>query len=209
MVIDLDKCIGCQACSVACRMENNIPFAGEEQALQDRAIFWNQVYTHVEGEYPDTRATIIPRPCFHCEHPPCVKVCPVGATYKDEETGLVLQRYDRCIGCRYCTVACPYGARYFNWYDPEWPETLEQYQSPDVPIRPKGIVEKCLFCVHRLEKGLPVPACNQACATGARYFGDLDDPDSEVAQLARSPRAFKLLEDLGTEPNCIYLKEGL
>jgi len=209
MVIDLDKCIGCQACSVACRMENNVPFAGAEQALQDRAIFWNQVFTHVEGEYPDVRASIIPRPCFHCENPPCVKVCPVGATYKDEETGLVLQRYERCIGCRYCTVACPYGARYFNWYDPEWPETTEQYQSPDVPIRPKGIVEKCLFCVHRLEKGLPVPACNQACATGARYFGDLDDPDSEVAQLARSPRAFRLLEDLGTEPNCIYLKEGL
>jgi len=209
MVIDLDKCVGCQACSVACRMENNVPFAGEEQADLGRAIFWNEVFSHVEGEYPNVKAAIIPRPCFHCEKPPCVKVCPVGATYKDEETGLVLQRYERCIGCRYCTVACPYGARYFNWYAPKWPDGMDRYQNPDVPLRPKGIVEKCLFCVHRLEKGLPIPACNQACATGARYFGDLDDPDSEVAQLARSPRAFRLLEELGTEPKCIYLKEGL
>lgn len=209
MVIDLDKCIGCQACSVACRMENNVPFAGEEQANLGRAIFWNEVFSHVEGEYPNVKLAIIPRPCFHCENPPCVKVCPVGATYVDEETGLVLQDYNRCIGCRYCTVACPYGARYFDWYAPRWPEGMDRYQNPDVPLRPKGIVEKCLFCVHRLEKGLPIPACNQACSTGARYFGDLDDPDSEVARLAHSPRAFRLLEDLGTEPKCIYLKEGL
>ena len=205
MVIDLDKCTGCQACTVACRMENNVPFAGQELTEADRAIFWNEVLTHIEGEYPNVKATIIPRPCFHCENPPCVKVCPVGATYKDEESGLVLQRYDRCIGCRYCTVACPYGARYFNWYQPKWPEGTQAYQNPDVPLRPKGVVEKCLFCVHRL----PIPACVQACSSGARFFGDLDDPNSEVAQLARSPRAIRLLEDLGTEPNCIYLKEGL
>jgi molybdopterin-containing oxidoreductase family iron-sulfur binding subunit len=129
----------------------------------------------------------------------------VGATYRDEESGLVLQLYDRCIGCRYCTVACPYGARYFNWYAPVFPAGTERYLNPDVPVRPKGVVEKCLYCVHRL----PIPACVQACSSGARYFGDLDDPDSEVATLARSPRAIRLLEDLGTEPNCIYLKEGL
>jgi len=205
MVIDLDKCTGCQSCSVACRMENNVPFAGKELADAGRAIFWNEVFTHIEGEYPDVKATIIPRPCFHCESPPCIKVCPVGATYVDEENGLVLQRYERCIGCRYCAVACPYGVRYFNWFEPEWPETTEHYQNPDVPLRPKGVVEKCQYCVHRL----PIPACVQACSSGARYFGDLDDPDSEVAQLARSPRAIRLLEDLGTEPKCIYLKEGL
>jgi molybdopterin-containing oxidoreductase family iron-sulfur binding subunit len=209
MVIDLDKCIGCQACSVACRLENNVSFVGPDEASAGRAVFWNEVFSHTVGEYPNVTTTIVPRPCFHCENPPCVKVCPVGATYRDEETGLVLQRYERCIGCRYCTVACPYGARYFNWRRPQWPEGMEQYQNPDIALRPMGIVEKCLFCVHRLEKGLPIPACNQACATGARYFGDLDDPDSEVARLARSPRAFRLLEDLGTEPNCIYLKEGL
>jgi Fe-S-cluster-containing hydrogenase component 2 len=121
MVIDLDKCIGCQSCTAACRAENNVPFAGPEQAEQGRAIFWHEVLFRIEGEYPHVSATIIPRPCFHCENPPCVKVCPVGATYKREEDGLVLQRYERCIGCRYCAVACPYGVRYFRWYDEEWP----------------------------------------------------------------------------------------
>jgi len=202
MVIDLDKCTGCQACTVACRMENNVPFAGKESADGGRAIFWNEVVVQIEGEYPHVKATIIPRPCFHCDKPPCVKVCPVGATYVDEENGLVLQRYERCIGCRYCAVACPYGARYFNWAQPRWPAGMERYQNPNVPLRPRGIVEKCLYCSHRL----PMPACVQACSSGARYFGDLADPESEVAELARSPRAVRLLEDLGTEPKCIYLK---
>jgi molybdopterin-containing oxidoreductase family iron-sulfur binding subunit len=208
MVIDLDRCVGCQACSAACQSENNVPFVGQKQAELGRAVFWNEVIYHIEGEYPRVKATIVPRPCFHCENPPCVKVCPVAATYKREEDGLVLQRYERCIGCRYCVVACPYGARYFNWYVPEWPEGMDRYQNPDVPVRSVGIVEKCTFCIHRLEKDLPIPACNQACPAGARYFGDLDDPDSEVSQLARSPRAFRLLEDLGTEPRVFYLKEG-
>ena len=101
-------------------------------------------------------------------------------------------------------MACPYGVRYFNWRRPEWPAGTERYQNPNVLLRPKGIVEKCLYCNHRL----PMPACNQACSSGARYFGDLADPESEVAQLARSPRAFRLLEDLGTQPNCIYLRGG-
>jgi Fe-S-cluster-containing dehydrogenase component len=208
MVIDLDKCVGCQSCSAACRAENNVPFVGPEQAELGRAAFWTDVIYHIEGEYPHVKATIVPRPCLHCENPPCVKVCPVGATYKREEDGLVLQRYERCIGCRYCAVACPYGVRYFTWYAPKWPEGMDRYQNPDVPLRPKGIIEKCTFCVHRLEEGLPIPACNQACPADARYFGDLNDPNSEVSQLARSPRAFRLLEDLGTEPNVFYLKEG-
>lgn len=208
MVIDLDKCIGCQSCTAACRAENNVSFVGPEEAELGRAIFWNEVIFDIEGEYPHVKARIIPRPCFHCENPPCVKVCPVGATYKRQEDGLVLQRYERCIGCRYCTVACPYGVRYFRWYDAEWPEGMDRYQNPDVPVRPRGIVEKCSFCVHRLAEGLPIPACNQACPTGARYFGDLDDPHSEVSQLARSPRAMRLLEELGTEPHVFYLKEG-
>jgi molybdopterin-containing oxidoreductase family iron-sulfur binding subunit len=185
-------------------MENNVPFAGKEMTAAGRAIFWKEVFTHIEGEYPDVKATIIPRPCFHCDNPPCVKVCPVGATYVDKENGLVLQRYERCIGCRYCAVACPYGVRFFNWFDPEWPAGTDRYQNPDVPLRPRGIIEKCLYCRHRL----PIPACVQACSSAARYFGDLDDPNSEVTQLAQSPRAFRLLEDLGTEPKCFYLQEG-
>lgn len=203
MVIDLDRCVACQACTAACRAENNVAFAGPDDAELGRAIFWHEVLSEVEGEYPNVRGTFIPRPCMHCENPPCVRVCPVGATYVNEE-GLVLQRYERCIGCRYCMVACPYAARYFNWGAPEYPSGMDRYLNPDVPLRPRGIVEKCSFCSHRL----PVPACNQACPGNARNFGDLDDPNSVVSELARSPRAFRLLEDLGTEPKVYYLREG-
>ena len=203
MVIDLDRCVACQACSAACRAENNVPFSGPAESELGRAIFWHEVLSEVEGEYPNVRGNFIPRPCMHCENPPCVRVCPVGATYQNDE-GLVLQRYERCIGCRYCMVACPYAARYFNWGAPDIPEGMQRYLNPDIPIRPKGIVEKCTFCSHRL----PVPACNQACPGNARTFGDLDDADSVVSELARSPRAFRLLEDLGTEPKVYYLREG-
>ena len=234
MVIDLDKCTACQACTVACLAENNVPFAGPEQTAMGRAIFWHKVLADVEGEYPHVRAGFIPRPCMHCDDPPCVKVCPVGATYVRED-GLVMQDYDRCIGCRYCTVACPYTVRSFNWYAPRWPVPMEQYLNPDLgpplptggrggpDVRPKGVVEKCTFCVHRLEKAKRkakeegreltdaeltlLPACNQTCPASARYFGDLDNPKSTVSRLARSARAFRLLEDLGTEPKVYYLAE--
>jgi molybdopterin-containing oxidoreductase family iron-sulfur binding subunit len=167
--------------------------------------------------------TFIPRPCQHCDNPPCVKVCPVKATYKDEE-GIVRVDYERCIGCRFCTVACPYQVRYFNWYEPEWPESLKEHLNPDPEVapRPKGVVEKCTFCIQRLRKAREsaeaegrafeatdfTPACVQTCTGNARYFGDLDDPDSLVSQLAASPRAFRLLEDMGTRPKVYYLKRG-
>jgi len=149
-------------------------------------------------------------------------VCPVGATYVDDE-GIVRMDYQRCIGCRYCTTACPYAIRYFNWYAPEYPAGQDRYLNPSVPVRPVGVVEKCTFCVHRLDQAkreaaaqgreltdadvVLLPACNEACPASARYFGDLDDPDSTVSRLSRDPRAFKLLEDLGTEPKVIYLAE--
>lgn len=235
MVIDLDKCTACQACTVACLAENNVPFAGPEEAGMGRAIFWQEVMREVEGEYPNVRATYIPRPCMHCENPPCIKVCPVGATYLRED-GLVMQDYDQCIGCRMCMAACPYDIRYFNWGNPQWPEPMERHLNPDQgppqptrgrggpAVRGRGVVEKCTFCVHRLERAtrkaqlenrelaeqevVLLPACNQTCPASARYFGDLDDPKSTVSQLAHGPRAFKLLEDLGTEPKVTYLKEG-
>ena len=145
------------------------------------------------------------------------------ATYKNEE-GLVVVDYTRCIGCRMCTVACPYAVRYFNWYEPQWPPALKAHLNPDPETapRPKGVVEKCTFCVQRLRKAREkaaaeggvfvatdyIPACVQTCTGHARYFGDLDDPASLVSKLAHSPRAFRLLEELGTEPKVYYLKQG-
>ena len=224
MVIDLDKCTACQACTVACQAENNVPFAGPDETGLDRSKHWHDVVADVkeEGEYPSLHVRFIPRPCMHCAEPPCVKVCQVGATYVDEE-GIVRMNYQRCIGCRYCTTACPYTVRYYNWYAPEYPERYGDYLNPNVPVRPVGVVEKCTFCIHRLEQAkqeaaaqgreltdadlVLLPACNQACPASARYFGDLDDPESTVSRLAHSPRAFCLLEDLGTEPKVYYLVE--
>jgi molybdopterin-containing oxidoreductase family iron-sulfur binding subunit len=207
MVIDLDKCVACQGCSIACRFENNTPAAAPKEALKGRAIRWNDVFsmpvnpTEETGEYPNVQTRYITRPCMHCENPACIKVCPVQATYKDEE-GLVHQNYDRCIGCRFCTVACPYGVRYFNWHKPEWEGSLAEYRSPDrlagagdlegPAVRPVGVVEKCTFCVQRLHKA-------QARAQAESREFRADD---------YSPRAFRLQEEAGTHPKVIYLVEG-
>ena len=237
MVIDLDKCVACQGCSIACRFENNIPVVSPEEAEMGRDMRWNDVFpnpinpTEDTGEFPDVQTRYLTRPCMHCENPPCVKVCPVQATYIDEE-GLVRQNYERCIGCRFCTVACPYGVRYFNWFEPEWTPEMAHHLTPDKvvgddslegpAVRVRGIVEKCTFCIQRLFKARDraiaegrdfrpdeyVPACVQTCTGKARFFGDLDDPDSTVSMLATSPRAFRLLEDVGTKPKVIYLREG-
>jgi Fe-S-cluster-containing dehydrogenase component len=237
MVIDLDKCVACQACSIACRFENNTPAVKPDQAFKGRAVRWNDVFpmpvngAEENGEYPNVTTRYMTRPCMHCDNPPCIKVCPVQATYADDE-GLVRQNYARCIGCRFCTVACPYGVRYFNWHEPEWEESLVEYLNPDrietrgavegPAVRSVGIVEKCTFCLHRLEKARAraeaegrdfrpdeyVPACVQTCTGKARFFGNLEDPHSTVSLLAKSPRAYHLLEDVGTHPKVIYLHEG-
>ena len=237
MVIDLDKCIACQACSIACRMENNTPVVSPEEAKNGRSILWNDVFplpvnpTEATGEYPNVKLRYATRPCMQCENPPCVKVCPVQATFIDEN-GIVRQNYNRCIGCRFCTVACPYGVRYFNWEAPQWDGALKEHLNPDQlrvkdslegpAPRPLGVVEKCTYCVHRLEKAKAraeaegrefraddyVPACVQTCTGKARYFGDLDDPNSTVSQLAKSPRAFQIFEESGAHPKTLYLREG-
>ena len=163
---------------------------------------------------------LLPMPCFHCENPPCVKVCPVNATYQNDE-GLVVQIWDRCIGCRYCTVACPYERRSFNWTHTEWPEEHRNFMNPDVALRPEGVVEKCTFCSHRIRKAREearlddrvledeelqdLPACAESCAAEAIVFGDLNDPESRVSRMAASPRSSRLHEHLGTQPKVFYL----
>lgn len=220
MVIDLDKCTGCGDCMAACKLENNIAIVSPEEANEGRVMFWMDMITVYEGEYPNVKVRRLPKPCFHCDNPPCVKVCPVHATYKNEE-GLVGQIYHRCIGCRYCMAGCPYSAKVFNWYEPNWPVELKTCFNPDVPVRMKGVVEKCSFCAHRLIKvkenadlevrdiydGEYFPACGESCPTNAIYFGDLENKDSKVYELSRSTRAFKEYEDLGTEPKVIYLSK--
>jgi len=220
MVIDLNKCNACQACAVACRSENNVPNPDPVAATQARTIHWLRLVTETQGEYPDTSVRELPMPCLHCDNPPCIKVCPVGATQISAE-GIVGQIFARCIGCRYCTTACPYTVRYFNWFKPQWPEPMESYQNPDVSVRPKGVVEKCTLCSHRRQQARErarweqrelaqddyIPACVEACPAKAMVFGDLDNPDSAVSRLRHDRRAFALLEDLGTEPKVTYLRK--
>ena len=222
MVIDLDKCTGCGACMVACQAENNIaPVTDGSNKL--RTLTWMLIYELSNGkDFPEHDIAYLPRPCMQCGKPSCSTVCPVVATTKDEEGGIVSQIYPRCIGCRYCMAACPYHARYFNWFDPVWPEGMEKTLNISTSVRPRGVVEKCTFCHHRfaaakekaraegrdpmkLEEGEYIPACVEACPTGAIVFGDLNNPEHKVAKLAKSKYAFRLLERLGTEPQVYYL----
>jgi len=216
MVIDLDRCTGCESCVLACKAENNVPAVGATEAEKGRVLSWMEVLSERDEENGVTR--FIPRPCMHCDDPPCTKVCPVYATYRNPQ-GIVAQIYGRCIGCRFCMAACPYNAKFFNWY-PYQKEAPNQ--NPDVSLRPKGVVEKCTFCHHRLQKarenaaaekrevapGEYNTACAESCPAQAITFGDLSDPTSEVARLAKSPRAFRLEAALGTHPKVIYLTEG-
>jgi molybdopterin-containing oxidoreductase family iron-sulfur binding subunit len=223
MVIDLDKCTGCMACSVACQQENNVSFRPDE-SNKLRSITWMEIYQLENGEeFPEYRHAYLPRPCMHCdaEHgAPCTFVCPVNATKRDEETGIVGHVYPRCIGCRYCIVACPYHARDFNWWDPTWPKPMEASLNPKVSVRMRGVVEKCTFCSHRLndarakafldktplDEVVYTPACAEACPTKAITFGNLLDSGSEAAKLSKDrERAFRILEKLHTEPKVTYL----
>ena len=203
MVIDQAKCQGCGYCTLACRAHNDVA----------PSISWNRVI-HA-GKVKD-REIFLARPCMQCEHAPCVEVCPVGASYPRGD-GIVMMDYDKCIGCRYCVVACPYGARAFNWEEFSGPNpAVPEWGEPEVKRRPRGVVEKCSFCYQRIDRGLELgltpgvdpnatPACVVACPVGARAFGDLNDPESPASkQLADHPY-FRLREDLGTGPRVYYL----
>jgi Fe-S-cluster-containing dehydrogenase component len=205
MVIDLAKCIGCSTCTVTCKAENRTP----------PGVTYNVVLTQERGRFPQVTVEHIPRPCMQCDRPACAQVCPVKATYK-MQNGITAIDYERCIGCRYCITACPYGARYFDFGDSYEQEMLsfEAVQAAEYGVdrgprtgfkSPKGTVRKCTFCFHRLSRG-EEPACVETCLGDARYFGDLNDPNSVVSKLATSPRAFYLKEAMGTLPRVIYLK---
>lgn len=218
MVIDLAKCVGCQACTMACVAENKLP----------PGVVYRPVIEHETGRYPHVRHKFIPRPCMQCQNPPCVKVCPVTATWKDEQ-GVTVIDYNRCIGCRYCLSACPYGARtsdFGEWYTKKTPELKTSLVGREVaasgyenmpaseygrkwPERgrrgsPVGNARKCHFCVHRLVEGL-LPACVTTCIGRATFFGNNTDNGSLVAELMGSPRVHRLREELGTRPAVYYL----
>ncbi len=221
MVIDLDRCTGCQACVVACHAENNVPVVGEEEAGYGRWMHWIIIERYWEGEYPTVKARFMPVLCQQCEEAPCEPVCPVFATYHNPE-GLNAQIYNRCIGTRFCGNACPYKVRTYNWLRPEFPEPLTEQLNPDVTVRTRGIMEKCTFCIQRIRRteqdaraqgrtvldGEIQPACVQTCPSSALIFGDLNDLNSQASKLARSHRSFRLLDELGTKPAVIYLKGG-
>jgi molybdopterin-containing oxidoreductase family iron-sulfur binding subunit len=221
MVIDTDRCTGCGACVVACHAENNIQTVGEEEAKNGRAMHWLRIERHYEGEFPDIRVRFLPVLCQQCGSAPCEPVCPVYATYRTPE-GLNAMVYSRCIGTRYCANNCPYTVRFFNWHAGEWPKPLDRQLNPDVSVRPAGVMEKCTFCVQRIQDGQDrakdenrsvtdadiETACSQSCPAQAITFGDLENSDSRVSQMAKSARASHLLEDLGTDPSVIYLLGG-
>ncbi|KKM11409.1 4Fe-4S ferredoxin [Clostridiales bacterium PH28_bin88] len=205
MVIDLQKCVGCDTCTVSCKAENRTP----------PGVTYN-VVTEVElGSFPNVTRLNQPRPCMQCDNPPCAQVCPVKATYK-LDNGIVAIDADRCIGCRYCVVSCPYGARYFD-FGQGYEQEMVGYNDMTAPEYgvdrgarkkgkiPTGTARKCHFCFHRLQRG-EEPACVETCPGDARYFGNLADPTSHVSKLAASPRAMVLKEELGTHPRVIYLK---
>jgi Fe-S-cluster-containing dehydrogenase component len=204
MLIDINKCIGCKYCTYACQAVNN---------LQDEMI-----YNTVTTETTQTGTEFfLSRPCMHCDDAPCVHVCPVNATYIRPD-GIVTMDYDLCIGCRYCEIACPYDVRVFNWKKhTETSPRVPEYGVPEVPPRPRGVMEKCTFCEHRIDNGVErgltpgvdpqaTPACVIACPTGARVFGDIHDLESPISKvLSETKVTIRLREELSTSPKVYYI----
>ena len=225
MAIDLNACNGCNACVAACYAENNVPVLGADRMVRGRTMSWLRIERFVEERpAPDGGARVdsrfLPMLCQHCGHAPCESVCPVYATYHSEE-GLNAQIYNRCVGTRYCSNNCPYKVRRFNWWVPEFPEPLNLQLNPDVTVRSAGVMEKCTFCVQRIQEGKDrardedrpprdgdvTPACAQTCPAQAIVFGDLNDPDSRVSQLSAADRGYHALGVLNTRPAVTYLKK--
>ena len=194
MGIDLTKCLTeCDACMTACRRENNVAFFGDERI----DVHWIRKAFVKNEQAPNAPETPVLLLCNHCDRPPCAAVCPVQATYKRED-GIVIVDPHRCMGCRYCMVACPYDARFFNYKE------NPSRTNKKLPKRSHGVAESCNFCAHRIDVK-KAPACVEACPTKAMIFGDLNDPDSEVSRFAAALSVQRIREDLGTEPKVYYL----
>ena len=204
MVIDLDKCMACQACVIACQIENNVPPPSPGEAAIFRSIGWIRMVEHIEGEYPNIKANIMPVPCMQCENPPCVKVCPVRTTYREADGPVVID-YNWCIGCRMCMSACPYWARRINLTKPVLPKEAMNPVTHYLGNRPRmrGVVEKCHWCLQRTRRGR-YPACVEVCPVGARKFGNLLDPESEVSLVLARKNVFRLKAELNTFPKFFY-----
>jgi molybdopterin-containing oxidoreductase family iron-sulfur binding subunit len=209
--LDISRCVGCRRCVYACVEENN--------QSRDPQVHWIRVHAmekekgvdfqHSDPYYdpkevPEEGRFYVPVACQQCENPPCTKVCPVGATWKEKD-GIVVVDYDWCIGCRYCMAACPYGARHFNWAEPSIPNGKLNPNTHYLGNRPrkKGVVEKCTFCIQRTRAGR-YPACVEVCPVGARKFGNLLDPESEIRYIIERKRVLVLKEDLNTRPKFYY-----